>query len=305
MNIAFDAFLLPGSYTIDAAVLDTAKHEFGTLREEFTVPEPSRYLQVNLWQGTPPVEFITSKVSPDNWFLPDIHSGIAWPPPTDKPTNLAVLLNIGQTAHRPATPAGGLPLFLPVRSVLLRSISLNISKSLTVLDLSRHRVIYRQSSAPLNWSALRQALESAANEGMDLRSLSEHNQDAQFFLRSFHSAVSAIAAPCTVVILSPPLVFRRGQNLTLLPGEASPCGIFYLRYAVPSEQTVMRRLYRAMHLDTPDIDPDDFKVDEDPEPPLPPDQLAETLRQWHPKVIDIESAEQLNKVFRDIAISLR
>lgn len=266
------------------------------------MPPPSRYLPAKLWQDTPPVEFITSRVAPDEWFLPEIHHGVAWPPPTDKPSSLTVLLNMGQSADGPATPSQGLSLFLPVLSVLLRSISPNISKSLTVLDLSRHRVAYQQSSPPLNWSALKPALEDMANEPVDLRSLSESNQDAQFFLRSFHSAVGAQTAPCTTLILSAPLTFRRGQNLTPLPGEPSPCRVFYLRYAVPDERTAFNRAHRV----TPSpLDPDHPGRELNPEPPPRPDQLAETFKHWHPKIIDIESAGQLNTAFRDIAVSLQ
>ena len=108
---------------------------------------------------------------------------------------------------------------------------------MSLLDLTRRRVIFSQAWVrELDWNRLRDSLAASDPNVVDVKSLANRQQRAEFFLEEVGKHVEAALAPDEpphiLIVLSGPMVF--GEKVTMHPITTTGnenCKVFYIRYA--------------------------------------------------------------------------
>jgi hypothetical protein len=325
-------FLMPGEYQLAVAVLDTATNEHAVKQSKFRVDASDNDLLVKAWKDLPMVEFQGKVESPDSWFLPDIQGRLQWASGVHASAYMNILLNVAPSAmepdawrpmtrigrygtYPPAGQSGNGPVrehngtsvemaaLIPTLKALTQTGSTEVSENVALLDLSRRRTVFQQTNVTnVDWPRLKTSLSAASTASIDVHSLSDSSQDAQYFVSEVRRMVRASEKGCVVVVLTNPVAFEKGENLDQISTEALPaCHIFYIRYHPPIErlyptgpQTMNGR--RGGRLGGgPMMAPDVHEA---------PDQLEGTLKPLSPKVFDVSSPDQVTKAFVEIEKSL-
>jgi hypothetical protein len=109
-----------------------------------------------------------------------------------------------------------------------RNGSLNIS----ALDLARRRVCFAQDSVrDLDWPRLKLSLAQADPNVIDVHSLENRGQNAQFFVTEVSRRIAGGGPPHILIVLSGPVVFDRGEDLhPIHVTNDLNCRVFYTRY---------------------------------------------------------------------------
>jgi hypothetical protein len=297
-------FVLPGNYHLAVAILDTATGEHSAAQGQFRVSTPTQGWLIDAWKGLPPVEYIGKEESPESWFLPAIRGRLLWATSVTSPAQVDVILNVvPATPGLRQTPSGGMAAMLPTLKVLSETGSPAISETVELIDLSRRRAVFEQDAVTeLDWPRLKASLGDASTASIDIHSLSERHEDAQFFVSQVRKTIRASAGkPCVVVVLSKPVAFESGEDLEPISLEALPtCRVIYIRFHArlqsavsPGPQMGGRGRGRRM----------DPMMNRAPRDAV--DQLEATLKPLNPKVFDVESPEELIKAFAEINKTLR
>jgi hypothetical protein len=103
--------------------------------------------------------------------------------------------------------------------------------------------------------------------------------------------------PCVLVVLTPPVAFESGEDLNPISVEALPaCRVIYVRYHALSERTrPVDPMFGGRHGGRMGGGPR-----YDNRTPQIVDQLEGTLKPLNPKVFDVDTPEQMTKVFIEI-----
>jgi len=308
LESAYTAFILPGSYRLAVAVLDTATGDHSAIQEQLRVAPPQQDLLRGAWRDLPPVEFIGKAESPDSWYLPDIRGRLEWAASVDSPARLNIILNVAPSAAAPGSrhsPSGEMAALLPSLKAISEAGSSSISEHAEVLDLARRREVFHQDEVQdLDWPSLKTSLGEANTASIDVHSLSERHHDAQFFVSEVRKLLRASDKPdrpCVLVVLTKPVAFESGEDLEPVSLEALPaCRVIYIRFHAPVERVRpveqmggrgrggrmgggMARTQRSIE---------------------PLDQLEATLKPLNPKVFDVETPEQMTKALAEIEKAL-
>ncbi len=300
-------FLLPGEYRLAVAILDKATGEHSTHQVSFKVAAPHDFL-LDAWRELPVVEYIGKAESPDSWYLPDMRGRLQWAASVHSPARLNVILNVDTseptTGLHPtrAAPSSGLAALLPTLKAISQSGSSSISEQVELLDIARRRAVYRQDDVhDLDWPRLKAALGGADTASIDVHTLSERHHDAQFFVSQVRSLLRASDKPSVLVVLTQPVGFESGEDLEPISLEALPgCRVIYIRYHAPAEHVSpfdqqMRGRGRGGRMGGPMNTGTISHI----RPQEVPDQLAGTLKPLSPKVIDVETPEQMTKALAE------
>ncbi len=298
------AFFLPGQYRLAVAMVDTATGEHSTRQAQFRVADPQQHLLADAWRDLPAVEFISSRESPDNFFLPEVQGRLQWAASVHSPARLNVILNIAPSlpqAGSRRTQGGDLAALLPTLKVISQTGSSGLSEHVQLLDLSRRRAVFDQTGAQdLDWPRLKASMGEANTASIDIHSLSERHHDAQFFVSQVRSLLRASEPPCVLVVLTKSVAFESGEDLAQISPEGLPaCRVFYIRYH-PSVRPVVsfgREMgRRGEQMGGPMISHRlaHYTVD----------QLESTLKPLRPKVFDVETADQMTKALAEIEQAL-
>ena len=300
------AFFLPGDYQLAAAILDTATGEHSTRQEPFRVAAPQHDLLPDAWRDLPPVEFIGNEESPDSWYLPGIRGRLRWVASVHSPARVNVILNVAPSVPAPGShrsQSGDLAALLPTLKAISQTGSPALSEHVELIDLSRRRTVFHQDDVhDLDWPRLKASLGEANTASIDIHSLSERHNDAQFFVSQVRSLLRASEKPCVLVVLTKPVAFESGEDLEPVSLEALPaCRVFYIRYRAPAEPVPPfgremggRRRGRRMGGSMPGYEPPQDVID----------QLEATLKPLSPKVFDVEKPEQITKALAEIEKAL-
>jgi len=293
------AFFLPGDYQLAAALLDTRTLEHATTQLKFRVAAPSSSLLSLAWRGLPALEFFSEKQSPESWYLPEIEGRVQWAAgiQTDEPLN--VVLNL--------SPKPGLSALLPTLKFLSETGSPSLSEHIEILDLARHHSVF-QCDKGLDWPVLKSSLAAANTASIDVHSLTDSHHDAQFFLTQVRRVLRASDKPSVLVILSTPVAFESGEDLTPISLESlPPCHVFYIRYQAAPERSINpygRQIGgrgRGMRMGGPMGGPGGAGQ---PLRNRVVDRLAATLKPLNPKVLDVETPEEITKALTEIQKAL-
>jgi len=296
------AFLLPGDYQLAAALLDTRTGEHSTAQSKFRVAAPSSGLLLRAWRGLPAVEFVSENQSPESWYLPEIQGHMQWAAGMQTATPLNVVLNLSPSLpglRARATPSDGLPALLPTLKFISETGSPGLAEHIEILDLARHHSVF-QTDKGLDWPVLKSSLASANTASIDIHSLSDSHHDAQFFLTQVRRLLRASDKPGVLVILSTPVAFESGEDLTPISLESLPaCRVFYIRYEGAPERSMNRYgagEFRGRGMRVGGAGP--------PMRLHMVDQLAATLKPLNPKLLDVETPEEITKALTEIQKAL-
>jgi hypothetical protein len=301
-------FLLPGEYRLAVALLYTASGEHSVKQTTFRVAPSTHDFLTNAWHALPPVEFIGKAESPDSWYLPDIQGRLQWASGVHSPVRLNVILNVAPA--EPArgshpTPSADLAALLPTLKALSQTGSRSISEYVELLDLPRrHAVFHEDDVHDLDWTRLKSSLSEANTASIDIHSLSGRKNDAQFFVSEVRKILRASDKPSVLVVLTAPVAFESGEDLDPISVEALPdCRVIYLRYRAPQElhpfgPDMRRGRSPRMGGQMPRTQPPPASLNN------VVDQLAGTLKPLSPKVLDVDTPEQIMKAMVEIEKAL-
>ena len=305
VQISQHAFFLPGAYRLGVVILDTATGEHTGLQTQFRVAAVSDQLE-DLWRRLPPVELIHSEQSPDSWYLPSVRGQIEWANARQPPAKLNIILNVAPSPTKRGirpTPSNGLPALLPLLKILSATDPAPIAEDVELVDIGHRRNVFHQDNVKddLDWLRLKTSLADATAASIDIHALSDPHHDAQFFISEVRRVLRSSNQHSVLVVLSAPIDFEGGEDLEPISLEAlPPARIIYIRYhaaAIRSFGPQMGGRGRG------------GRMGGGPNPALSShdvfDQLAGTLKPLHPKVLDVESPEQVTKVLKDIASALQ
>jgi hypothetical protein len=298
-------FCLPGDYRLAVAILDTATGEHNAREAEFRVVAPAHDLLPDAWRALPPVEFISGQQSPDSWYLPDVQGRLQWAASVNSPARIDVLLNVAPSAPAPGSrrnSTGDLAALLPTLKAISQTGSSSLSEHVELLDLARRRVVFNQDQVQdLDWTRLKTSLGEANTGSIDVHALAERHHDAQFFVSQVRKLLSASDGPCILVVLTTPVAFESGEDLEPISRESlAACRVVYIRYrALASVSPIAEQMGgrgRGSRMGGPMIrnrPPQDIV-----------DQLEGTLKPLGPKVFDVQTPEEMTRVFVEIEKTL-
>ena len=303
------AFVLPGYYSVAMAIYDTATKEHTVKRDRLRVAPLKFDPLPDAWRGLPPVEFVEAVEAPDRWFAPSAHGKLNLPVAPRRPLEIEVVMNL--------TPSEGgsrlvgvqdrnLSFLFPVLKLIAQMDGPQVSLNVSLVDISRRRVIFHQEDArELDWESIKKSLSAAKSGSIDVKSLADRQHNAAFFIKEVvrrltpREAPPGAAGPArVVVVLSGPMTFDGYQDLDGLQLKLSPkAELFYIRLqneaALPAGVVLERRRPRSAGSPYPPPGPQrpEMPVFRDPE-----DQLEPMMKGLEPHLFDVATAEQFRKV---------
>jgi hypothetical protein len=296
------AFIRPGQYQAAVAVYDRESKEHVLKRLKLRVPELSRDPLPELWSSLPAVEFVDlSQERPDRWFLPEAMGRLHLPVTPAGPLRVDVVVNESPTENSLAragrTARRNMGNLIPALKVLSQMDISKGSVSVALLDLERRKVSFTQDdAAKLDWPGLKAALQDNDPNTIDVKALEHHEQNAQFFISEIRKRVEANPAGA-LIVLSGPMAFAKGQDLTPIPAVPG-AKVFYIRYYPPSPGPLL------------DVAPRRGRGIAPPPPMLgrgallQDDSLAATLKPLSPKRFDVSTAAEFRSALASIVSEL-
>jgi hypothetical protein len=307
LEISQRGFFLPGDYQLAVAIFDTATREHSATQMQFRVPPPPSDFLPDAWRDLPPVEFVDNEPSPEGWYLPNIQGRLQWAVSVHAPARLNVILNVApslaESGSRP-TPSSGLAALLPTLKAISQTGSASLSENVDLLDLGRRRAVFQQNdSKDLDWPRLKTSLGDATKASIDIHSLSEQHQDAQFFVSQVRAILRASQKPSVLVVLTTAVAFEPGEDLAPISLEAlPPSHVFYIRYR--SQAQGARPFDPRMGGHGRGNRMGGGPMVRNPSSRDVLDQLEPTLKPLRPKVFDVETPEQMSKALKEIRDTL-
>jgi hypothetical protein len=297
------AFFVPGDYQLAVAIVDPATGEHSASQLQFKVPAPAHGWLTDAWRDLPAVEYIGNDVSPESWYLPNIRGRLPWAAAVHSPARLNVILNVAPS-RRGSSDLGAL---LPSLKVISHSGSSAVSEHVALLDISRRRSVFDQDEVhELDWPRLKASLGEANTASIDLHSLADRHEDAQFFVSQVRRLLRASAdKPCVLVVLTKPVSFDSGEDREPISLEAlPPCHVFYLRYHAPQVRSFGPQMGGMGRRSRMGGGPGGGPMMSNQTQQENFDQLESTLKPLSPKVIDVETPQQVTKALTEIEKSL-
>ncbi len=304
----FSAFVTPGEYGVWTALYDTTTREHCVKQEKLEVSPLRNDPLPGAWRDLPPVEFLPTADPPDAWYEPSVSGRLRLPLEGRNPVRIEVVVNLTPSEWRSdsaETRSRNLSVLIPALKAISALGAAGAPLSVELLDLTRHRVAFRQDRVrDLDWPAIKQALAPAGSESIDLKSLEGRRLDAAFFVGEVGRVLGAAHdEPSRVlVILSAPVAFDSGEDLHPIALDASSSRrVFYIRCHAP----------HGPHRATLDRDglppPPGFSgarrrglAPEAPTDLSGFDQLASTLKPLAPRLFDVQTAEDFRKAMAGV-----
>lgn len=303
-NIVYtqDVFVRPGDYRLGLVVFDSKTGEHGSAVKALHVNPLKNDPLPRAWQDLPAAEFVPATDPPETLFIP-LNGRLQLPLESRRPLRLEMLVNASPTLSQIGLHTGPanshsltelLPALMVMSQVTVRNGTLNVS----LLDLTRRRVVFEQENlGELDWPRLQTGLSVADPHKIDVRSLEHRERNAQFFVEQVRERVLGGSGtqpeePLRIgVILSGPMGFQSGEDLHPIeaPGK-SDHRIYYFRYhsipppaMMPSYMDTLRGRRGGPIAQARPISLE------------PLDSLGSLIKPLQPRVFDIYSPEQFRK----------
>jgi hypothetical protein len=293
------AFVVPGSYRVEAQLAFTATGERSVKTDRLHVAPLKNDVLPDAWRGLPSVEFLPAAEAPEAWYLSALTGRLHAAAAARSPVRLEVLVNLTPSERESGSvrvQGRNLGALLPSLKVLSQTEWRSVTLNVTLLDLALRRVAFRQEAVKnLDWPRLKEALARAEPGKIDVKSLEARHHQAEFFVAEVSRRLESVTGPCVIVILSSGITFEPGQDLRPIGSGRSPAGrVFFARFFLeparilyPSPEARGRR--RSVWAGRgPVIAGARF------------DQLAATLKPLGPQVFDIATPEQFRKALAGI-----
>jgi hypothetical protein len=300
------AFVTPGDYRVDIAMLDTNNKEHATLTRTLHVAPLKNDPLPDAMTGLPQVEFALGEDPPDLWFQPQLTGVLHLPLEANRPVPIEVLANASPSSIGPRFHTGELnsriladllPGLKVISQIHLSQGEMNVS----MIDLTRRQVLFQQKQVDpkaksLDWPKLRPALLEANPNKIDVRQLTDSRQNPQFFVEQVRRRIKSDGA---LIVLSGPIAFAQSDDRRPIELEGrAPGKVFYLRFhPVPVVgRNTGEKLGRVDHRRGGSVEqsPTNLLAQE------PPDSLTSLLKPLLPHIYDVYSPEQFRKALADI-----
>jgi len=277
-----DAFVKPGDYQISVALLFTGTGEHATNRQTLHIDPLSRDPFPEMWQDAPAVEFVPTVDAPEAWYLPDVTSPPAIQLQPRRPIHVELILN-----HPVDRPSGGrlvtdqsMRALIPSAKLISQLHPPQVSMNIAMLDLERRRASFESPDGQLDWPRFRAALAESDPYRIDVKDLLGRHNNVQFLVREIRSRIEALSKEaCALLILSTPMSFGSGVDMTPISRIQSSCRVYYVRFYSLAEPFTFG--LRGPRL-------------------LPSDALASTLKPIDPKIFDVNNAEEFRRALAAI-----
>ena len=301
------AFVVPGDYAVSTAIYDTATKEHVMKKDKLHVAPLKVDPLPDLWHDLPSVEFVDAVNPPDRWFQPKAKGVLHLPLAPHHPVRIEVVVNLTPTETSPrlyGVQDRNLSLIIPALKAISEFTGSSVSINVSLLDLARRRVVYRQEDVhELDWDKMKSSLSDAGTGLIDVKSLADRSHSAIYFAKEVASRMTPAPGhdetARAVIVLTGPMVFdadqdMQGVELKSIPGSR----LFYVRLQRPAERPANMfgdtRRRRGIMGGAPGRQrmPDEGEMPNG----LEADHLAPVLKPLEPRIFDAVSADQLRKV---------
>lgn len=248
-------FVTPGEYVVSFAVCDARTLEHSFTSQKMHVPGLRQEPLPGAWKGLPPIEFLPDEGAPDGWYLPQVRSRIALPVSTEGPVRIELLVNT--TPSEPGSVESfrrNMELILPAMKVLMGIEPDKGSAGLSVIDLSRRTVSYREPDLRRfdwgggrgrgsgDWAKLRPVFAEVRTSTVDAGTLAGERGMAEYFAREASVLGGGGGAGRgggaeerggqVLIVLSAPMYFGQ-QDAVRLPELPADPGrrVYYIGYS--------------------------------------------------------------------------
>lgn len=288
---SLDTFIVPGKYEVEQALFVPSTGEHAAVRHKLRVPGVAGDPLRDPWRNVPPVEFRPSKDPPEAWYLPSIKGRLNLRVETRRRVRIELLVNESPTEEVKGVRAGtfsrlNMGALIPAFKLLTQVDWANGSVDAAMLDLERRQICFEQRDIKdLEWPKLQEALNRVDPFRIDVASLQNREQDAQFFLSEVRRRVAEAENARefhVFIILSGPMKFRKGEDLS--PSEVVEhrnSRLFYVRYyslipeSFPFRSPAPRSPGNSELLSVP------------APPPLMSDSLVRLVQPLNPQLFDV------------------
>jgi hypothetical protein len=290
-------FVLPGDYKVAIALYDTATKEHTLARRKLHVAPLRNDPLPHVWHGLPAVEFIPIEMPPDSWYLPSVDTQLKLNAETREPAHVDLVVNLTPSERFTGSSRvqnRNLGALLPAAKVLSQ-IAWHNEFGLALLDLARRRATWQQDDGrPLDWGEARRSLAETTPGIIDVKSLENRTQSAQFFVGEIARRLSAETKRREImIVLSSAVEFEPGQDMHPIEvGGARNARVYYVRYQ-PLPQLTFGRANPRSAITMPDGNPA-------PATRYTIDQLEPLLKPLDPRLFDVHTPEQFRKALAAI-----
>lgn len=240
----WDAFVLPGIYTVDFALYHSATGEHSFIERKLSVPPLKKDPLPEAWRDLPAVEFVDPAKPPDKetFFHPGIKGKLYLPLATRIPVELEVLFDLtpselfhGSQSRFNRYLIGAVPTFKVFSQIAVRNGSLGMA----LVDLLGQQVTFEQKNVTaLDWIQLKKALDITAPATINVRTLELRHPTPVFLRDELSRRINSEEAradgskPVQVfVIFSSSLDDYSFKDLEQKPlPENCTCRVYYLEY---------------------------------------------------------------------------
>lgn len=302
LETSFFSFLLPGDYTVSAAICDSRTLEHSASVRKLHIEAPKGDPLPGSWEGLPPVEMIAPTFDPpDVWFLPDITTGLTLRARTQKPLHVHIILNTTPSERSSGSLTAlrtNMALLVPALKVLTGIQFPGGSVDAEMVDLTHRKVIFSQKDARrLDWTRMRTFFVESRPGVIDAAALSGEWKMRRFF---FDEVNRLLSDGSVVIVLSGPAFLEDQEPVEPTPPSAAAPRLFYIRYRTPAYPFANPRggLLRDTMMGRSGRRPPTYSnpPDEDLLPPMPTDDLERAILPLNARVFDAASSRQFRRV---------
>lgn len=240
----WDAFVLPGDYTVDFALYHSGTGEHSFVEKKLSVPPLKNDPLPEAWRDLPPVEFVDPAKLPEKefFFHPDIKGKLYLPLAARTPVELQVLFDLtpsglfhGSQSRFDRYLIGAVPAFKVLSQIAVQNGSLDMA----IVDLLQQQVTFEQKNVKsLDWPQLKKALNTTALATVNVRTLGVRNPTPVFLRDELSRRINSEQAkpdgskPVQVfIIFSSSLSDYSFKDMEQKPlPENCSCRVYYLEY---------------------------------------------------------------------------
>jgi hypothetical protein len=173
----WDAFVLPGDYTVDLALYHSGTGEHNLIQRKLSVTALKNDPLPEAWRNVPTLEFVDPAMPPDKeiYFHPEVQGKLELPLNTRRTVQLQVLADLtpselfhGSQARYNRYLIAAVPSFKVFSQIQVRNGTLDMA----ILDLLERRVTFEEGDIKaIDWTSLKKALMTMGVATISVRSL--------------------------------------------------------------------------------------------------------------------------------------
>ncbi len=230
------AFVLPGEFTVTAAVCDprSLKHSLA-VKKVLVAPLKTEPLPA-AWEGLPTIEFVPGLTEPpDTWYIPTVETAPNLHVKNTRPVHLQVLLNTTPSERNSGLLTAmrrNMALAIPALKVLSNIKLPNGTIDAALLDLTHHKVAVEQKDIrALDWPRFADFFKTMQPGLVDVATLAGEWKMRQFFRDEVERRLNQKTDGVNVVVVvSGPAFFDNQEPVPAEPVPPNPDRrLFYIR----------------------------------------------------------------------------